>query len=195
MHDPVAGGGAAPPGAAHAELGFVATYLRAVTWLSRVSGVVAAGLIALAVLVICEMVVERYILGHTTIWQIDVVTYSVVGATFIGSAYVLMTRGHVNVDVLPLHLSARPRYRMALVTIVAALAFCVVLFVMSVLYWHEAWAGNWRSDTVWRARLWIPYASMPIGLGLLVLEYISELIRLVTGRTPPYGIDPQRELR
>jgi TRAP-type C4-dicarboxylate transport system permease small subunit len=132
MHDPVAGGGAAPPGAAHAELGFVATYLRAVTWLSRVSGVVAAGLIALAVLVICEMVVERYILGHTTIWQIDVVTYSVVGATFIGSAYVLMTRGHVNVDVLPLHLSARPRYRMALVTIVAGLAFCVVLFVMSV---------------------------------------------------------------
>jgi TRAP-type C4-dicarboxylate transport system permease small subunit len=195
MHDPVAGGGAAPPGAAHAELGFVATYLRAVTWLSRVSGVVAAGLIALAVLVICEMVVERYILGHTTIWQIDVVTYSVVGATFIGSAYVLMTRGHVNVDVLPLHLSARPRYRMALVTIVAGLAFCVVLFVMSVLYWHEAWAGNWRSDTVWRARLWIPYASMPIGLGLLVLEYIAELIRLVTGRTPPYGIDPQRELR
>jgi TRAP-type C4-dicarboxylate transport system permease small subunit len=195
MHDPVAGGLPAPPGAAHAEHGFVATYLRVVTWLSRVSGVIAAGLIALAVLAICEMVVERYILGHTTIWQIDVVTYSVVGATFIGSAYVLMTRGHVNVDVLPLYLAAQPRYRMALVTIVAGLAFCVVLCVLSALYWHEAWAGNWRSDTVWRARLWIPYASMPIGLGLLVLEYVAELIRLVTHRTAPYGIDPQRLLR
>jgi TRAP-type C4-dicarboxylate transport system permease small subunit len=84
---------------------------------------------------------------------------------------------------------------MALVTTVVGLAFCIVLFVLSVLYWHEAWAGNWRSDTVWRARLWIPYASMPIGLGLLVLEYVAELIRLVTGRTPPYGIDPQRLMK
>lgn len=195
MQGPLAGERVAPPAAAPAQRGFVATYLRVVTLLSQVSGVIAAGLIALAVLVICEMVVERYILGHTTIWQIDVVTYSIVGATFIGSAYVLMTRGHVNVDVLPLHLSTRPRYRMALATTVAGLAFCVVLFVLSALYWREAWAGNWRSDTVWRARLWIPYASMPIGLGLLVLEYIAELIRLVTGRAPPYGIDPERALR
>jgi TRAP-type C4-dicarboxylate transport system permease small subunit len=195
MQAPVAGERGASPVAAHAQRGFVAAYLRVVTWLSRVSGVVAAALIALAVLVICEMVVERYILDHTTIWQIDVVTFSIVGATFIGSAYVLMTRGHVNVDVLPLHLAARARYRMALVTIVIGLAFCVVLFALSAFYWHEAWSANWRSDTVWRVRLWIPYAAMPVGLGLLVLEYVAELIRLVTGRTPPYGIDPERAMR
>jgi len=29
---------------------------------------------------------------------------------------------------------------------------------------------------------------MPIGLGLLVLQYIAELICLVTGRSPPFGI-------
>ena len=84
-------------------------YIRAVAFLSRVAGVAAAFLIGFAVLVICDMVVERYILNLTTIWQIDVVTYCIVGATFIGSAYVLMTRGHVNVDVLPLHLGAARR--------------------------------------------------------------------------------------
>jgi TRAP-type C4-dicarboxylate transport system permease small subunit len=70
-----------------------------------------------------------------------------------------------------------------------------VLFALSAFYWHEAWSANWRSDTVWRVRLWIPYAAMPVGLGLLVLEYVAELIRLVTGRTPPYGIDPERAMR
>ena len=80
------------------------TYIRAVSFLSRVAGVTAALLIALAVLVICDIVVERFILGLTTIWQIDVVTYCIVGATFVGSAYVLMTRGHVNVEILPLYL-------------------------------------------------------------------------------------------
>jgi hypothetical protein len=29
---------------------------------------------------------------------------------------------------------------------------------------------------------------MPIGLGLLILQYVAELICLLTGRTPPFGI-------
>jgi TRAP-type C4-dicarboxylate transport system permease small subunit len=172
--------------------GAVEGYLRAVRALSRASGVVAAGLIAFGVLVICDMVIERYVLGRDTVWQIDVVTYCTVAATFIGSAYVLMTRGHVNVDVLPLHVGPRVRFWLALFTSLLALAFCVVLLVLGTLYWHEAWASNWRSDTVWRARLWIPYAAMPIGLALLVLQYVAELICLVTGRTPPFGIGADR---
>ncbi|HYL87379.1 MAG TPA: TRAP transporter small permease [Burkholderiales bacterium] len=159
---------------------------------SRVAGAIAAGLIALGVLVIIDIVIERYLLGRTTIWQIDVVTYSIVSATFIGSAYVLMTRGHVNVDVLPLHLGPVGRYRLALLTTGVALAFCAVLFVLCTAYWYQAWSGNWRSDTVWRARLWIPYSAMPAGLGLLVLQYVVELICLVTRRSPPFGITDER---
>jgi TRAP-type C4-dicarboxylate transport system permease small subunit len=164
-------------------------YIRAVTFMSRAAGVVAALLIGFAVLVICDMVVERYILNLTTVWQIDVVTYSIVAATFVGSAYVLMTRGHVNVDVLPLYLGPRARWWLALFTIIMAFAFVVVLFVLCSAYWYEAWSENWRSETVWRARLWIPYLAMPIGLGLLVLQYGAELICLVTGRSRPFGID------
>jgi TRAP-type C4-dicarboxylate transport system permease small subunit len=165
-------------------------YIRAVTFLSRATGVIAALLIGLAVLVICDMVVERYVLGLTTIWQIDVVTYSVVGATFIGSAYVLMTRGHVNVEILPLHLGPPKRYWLALFTMTLALGFCVVLFVLCTQYWYQAYSEGWKSNTVWRARLWIPLLSMPIGLGLLVLQYIGDLLCVVTGRALPFGIKP-----
>jgi TRAP-type C4-dicarboxylate transport system permease small subunit len=168
------------------------TYIRFVASLSRIAGVFAALLIAFAVLVISDMVVERYILGRTTVWQIDVVTYCIIAATFIGSAYVLMTRGHVNVDVLPLHVGKRARYWLALTTILIALAFCAVLFSLCTVYWYEVWSKNWRSDTVWRARLWIPYLAMPIGLGLLVLQYFAELFSLVSGRVPPFGIGEER---
>lgn len=163
-------------------------YIRAVTFLSRVAGVFAALLIAFAVLVICDIVVERYILNLTTIWQIDVVTYCIVGATFVGSSYVLMTKGHVNVDILPLHVKPRPRFWLALSTMLLAIAFCVIIFVLCTAYWYEAYSNRWLSNTVWRARLWIPYLSMPVGLGLLILQYIAELICLLTGRTPPFGI-------
>src|SRR5512146_3388736 len=113
-------------------------YIRAVAFLSRVAGVVAAFLIFFAVLVICDIVVERYILNLTTIWQIDVVTYSIVAATFVGSAYVLMTRGHVNVDVLPLHLTGRARYWLAFFTILLAFGFVLVLFGLCTAYWYQA---------------------------------------------------------
>jgi TRAP-type C4-dicarboxylate transport system permease small subunit len=168
------------------------TYIRAVGFLSRVAGLIAAIFIGVAVIVICDMVVERYGLNRQSIWQIDVVTYCIIAATFIGSAYVLMTRGHVNVDLLPLHLGERARFWLALCTTLLAMGFCIVLFVLCTAYWYEAWTQNWHSDTVWRAPLWVPFASMPIGLGLLVLQYIAELICLVTGRTPPFGLAEDR---
>lgn len=167
------------------------TFIRAVTFISRVAGVVGALMIAAAVLVICDIVVERYILNWTTIWQIDVVTYCIVAATFISSPYVLMTRGHVNVDVLPLHIGPRGRYWLALITSLTALILILALFVLVTSYWYEAYSERWLSNTVWRARLWIPLLSMPVGLGLLILQYLVDILSLVTGLSHPFGIKPQ----
>src|SRR6185437_2920133 len=89
-------------------------FARGVRALSTLCGFVAAGLVALAVVIVCEMVFVRYVLNRSTIWQTDFITYCITAATFIGSPYVLLTRGHVNVNVLPLHLSPRRRYVLAL---------------------------------------------------------------------------------
>lgn len=167
-------------------------YIRSIKKVSQLCGVIAALLIGLGVLVVCDVVIERYGFNRTTIWQTDFVTYCLIAATFIGSPYVLMTRGHVNVDVLPLHVGPRVRYWLALFTVLFAMSFCIVMVVLSYLYWQQAWTENWHSDTVWRARLWIPYASMPIGLFILTLQYVAELICLVTGREPPFGITEDR---
>ncbi|HEX9322360.1 MAG TPA: TRAP transporter small permease [Xanthobacteraceae bacterium] len=165
-------------------------FIRTITLVSQACGIFAAGLIGAAVLVVCHMVFVRYALNHNTIWQTDFTIYSLIAATFIGSPYVLLTRGHVNVDVLPHYLGERPRYWLALVSAIMALSFCAVMTVLTFQFWHEAWTERWVSDTMWRARLWIPYSSMPIGLGLVSLQYVVELIKLVTGREPPFGIKP-----
>jgi TRAP-type C4-dicarboxylate transport system permease small subunit len=163
-------------------------FVAAVRWLSRISGYFAAGLIALGVIVVCQMVFVRYVLNHTTIWQTDFVTYSLIAATFIGSPYVLMTRGHVNVDVVPLYAGPRFRFWLAIFAAGVTLAFAATLAVLTFLFWKEAWDNRWVSDTMWRARLWIPYASMPIGLTLLVLECMADLAALIAGREVPFGI-------
>jgi TRAP-type C4-dicarboxylate transport system permease small subunit len=163
-------------------------YIAAVRRISQLCGIVAAALIALGVLVVCEMVFVRYVLNQNTIWQTDFVTWSLVAATFVGSPYVLLTRGHVNVDVLPLYLSDRPRWWLALASVLMSLAFCLVLLWLAGRFWLESWEQRWVSDTMWRARLWIPYSSMPIGLFILALQFVADLYCLVTGREPPFGI-------
>lgn len=168
-------------------------YVRAVTLLSQACGVFSAGMIAAAVVIVCQMVVVRYVLNENTIWQTDFVTFSLVAATFIGCPYLLLSRGHVNVDVLPLYLGDRGRYRLALASSLMSLAFAVVMTVLTFNFWNEAWTERWASESMWRVRLWIPYSSMPIGLGILALQYVADIYNLVTGRTPPFGMAPKEE--
>lgn len=162
-------------------------FVRTVRGLSLFCGIAAAGLIASAVVIVCQMVFIRYVLNENTIWQTDFVTYSLVGATFIGAPYVLMTKGHVNVDVLPMMVGERTRFWLAIVAAVVSLVFALVMTALTFQFWREAWENNWVSDSMWRARLWIPYGSMPIGLGVLTLQYIVDLLELVTGRARPFG--------
>ncbi|HYT86208.1 MAG TPA: TRAP transporter small permease [Burkholderiales bacterium] len=168
-------------------------FVRAVRLISQLCGFVAAGLIAAGVLVVCHMVFVRYVLNHNTIWQTDFTTYCLIAATFIGSPYVLMTRGHVNVDVLPHYMGGRARWWLALFSGILTLAFSIALAALTFHFWQEAWNNKWVSDTMWRARLWIPYSSMPIGLGLLALQSIADLIGLISGREPPFGIIAERK--
>src|SRR3954468_14742612 len=100
-------------------------FIRAVTRISQLCGIIAAGLIAAGVLVVCHMVFVRYVLNHNTIWQTDFTTYCLIAATFVGSPYVLMTRGHVNVDILPHYSSPRVRYWLAVGASATTLLFAV----------------------------------------------------------------------
>lgn len=177
---------APPPGAATSSA--LARVTRGVRALSRISGVVAAGLIVAAVVVVCQMVFVRYVLGQSTVWQTDFTTYCLIAATFVGSPYVLLTRGHVNVDVLPQYLGPTARYRLALFAQAVTIAFAVTLAVLAFLFFREAFDNRWLSDTMWRARLWIPYSSMPIGLGLLALQAIVDFANLAAGHDAPFGM-------
>jgi TRAP-type C4-dicarboxylate transport system permease small subunit len=170
----------------------VEAFVRGVRFLSNICGIVAAALIGAGVFVVCEMVFVRYVLNQDTIWQTDFTTYCLIAATFVGSPYVLMIRGHVNVDVLPHYVGRDKRWWLAVFAALLTLAFCATITVLTYRLWQEAWDKRWVSDTMWRARLWIPYASMPIGLGILTLQCLADLGNLLTGKEPPFGIRVER---
>lgn len=167
------------------------SFVRLVAGLSRATGVIAAALIAVSVFVVCQMVAARYFFGLPTTWQTEFVIYALIATTLIGSPYVLLHRGHVNMDIVVLYAGPRLRYCLAVLAGAISLVFCGVLFVYGVLFWHEAWAGDWHSDTVTRTPLWIPYLALPLGMGLLTLQLVADLLCLLTGRVLPFGLPPR----
>jgi TRAP-type C4-dicarboxylate transport system permease small subunit len=167
--------------------GAVDRFIGAVAWLSRLGGIAAAALLLAAVLVICQMVFVRYVLQGSAIWQHEFATFALIGATFIGAPYVLLTHGHVNVDLLPIYLGPRGRMALALLAALISLTFCVVVGAYGFAFWYQSWVEDWHAQTVWRPPLWIPYAAVPLGMGLMALQYVAQILAVVTGREAPFG--------
>jgi TRAP-type C4-dicarboxylate transport system permease small subunit len=62
-------------------------------------------------------------------------------------------------------------------------------------WWHEAWTSGATTPSIWRARLWIPYLAVPVGLGLLCLQLLADLWLVLTpDRTHPFGLLPDERL-
>ena len=161
---------------------------------SRVFGVAAAGLILLSVGVVCQMVFVRAVLGQSSIRQTEFVTFALVAATFLGAPYILLTRGHVAVDVLPLMLAQPARRALFLLGHAVTFVFCAFFLYAAIPWWVESWQTGQTTPSIWRARVWIPYLSVPVGLALLCLELVADAYLVATRRADPFGIAPDATL-
>lgn len=154
-------------------------YIQIISALSRACGVFAILLVGSAALVVTQMVIIRYVLNGSTVWQTEYVIYALVAATFLGSPFVLLEKGHVNVDLLPNAMPQPVRLVMNIVSGLFGLAFCAMLAWSGWEYFHEAWSYNWTTDTVWAIPLWMPLLPLPLGIGILCLQYIAEIAKLL----------------
>lgn len=163
-------------------------WIAATRAVSRALGVVAAGLILLSICVICQMVFVRAVLGQSSIWQTEFVTFAIIASTFLGAPYILITRGHVAVDIVPLMIGQRARRGLHLVGTLIALTFCGFFLWSAVPWWYEAFESGQTTPSIWQPRVWIPYATVPIGLAVLCLELIAEIYLVASGRELPFGL-------
>lgn len=151
-------------------------FAHAVSWLSRLCGVLAMILLAAATVVVTQMVVIRYLLNSSTIWQTEFVIYSATAATMLGAPYVALLRGHVGVDVLTDRLGPRGRAICRVLAALASLLFIGVVFWSGAMFLRDAVEGRWSTDTVWKLPLWIAFWPVPVGFGVMALQYVVEIL-------------------
>lgn len=164
-------------------------FLRVVAALSTVAGWCSAAMIVSAVAITCQMIFVRFVLNQSTIWQTEAVIYLAIAATLIGLPYVQKLRGHVNVDLIPLWLSPGARYVLCVITLSLSILMVAILLFYGFEHWSLTFERNWKSDTIWGVRLWIPYLALPVGFGLFLLQLIADLLAVILKIEKPYGIE------
>lgn len=164
-------------------------FLRAVAMMSTLAGWCSSAMLVAAVAITCQMIFVRFVLNGSTVWQTEAVIYLVVASTLVGLPYVQRLRGHVNVDLVPLALAPAARKLLATLTLSVSVMIVAVMLYYAWDFWHFAFERGWKSDTVWGVRLWIPYLSLPVGLGLFLLQLVADLYAMLIGIDKPFGLE------
>ena len=166
----------------------VPVWIAALRTVSRALGVFSAGLILLSIGVICQMVFIRTVLGQSSIWQTEFVTFAIIAATFLGAPYILLTKGHVAVDIVPLMVRQPARKALHFGGMLIALIFCGFFLWGAVPWWYETFESGQTTPSIWQPRVWIAYSTVPIGLAVLCLELIAEIYLVAVDRQMPFGL-------
>ena len=153
-------------------------YLQLCDYIGKAWGAFALLALLLSILVIVELVFERYFFQRAITWQTELVTMLLVASTFIGSVYVLSEKAHVSMEWIYDFLSKKNIIRLKIFTSSISLLFFLILFYFGFLMFEEAFTKNYSTGTVWDPPLWIPYSSMMLGALLMILQYIAEIIKL-----------------
>lgn len=154
-------------------------------YVTTVTAVLAVIMLFLACLVVTEMVYIRYFIGGSTIWETEFVVFSIVASTLLGSPYVLLTNGHVNVDLLPNALGEK-KWMLEIFSTLISLIFVLILAYSSWEYFLETYIENWHSESAWAPPLWIPLLSLVVGVSGLTIQLLLNIFSLIRFQKPIY---------
>jgi TRAP-type C4-dicarboxylate transport system permease small subunit len=163
--------------------------LRYIDRLSELAGYASAVLILVSMLTICYGVLLRYVFGASTVWQLELSTYFLMFAAFVGGAYGLKHGDHVNLSLIVNRLPEKSRLYVQLVASVLGFVFVVIVAAIAYVLWWETTQVGRTSGTAWNVPLTYPYLIVPLGMTLIALQYLVIVVRILqrikTGYHPP----------
>ncbi len=182
------GGPRPPSGAGAVHRGFVA---RPLARLSRVLAAVAGTLLAFLALLISLDIASRQMAGFSMPWSLDVAEYLLYLITFLAAPWVLVSGGHITVDLVAARLAppARRRADRSANAIGAAASLLLFWFACRV-WWRSFTDGTLVYETFVFPEWWLFSAAPPVFL-LLAAIFLHRVVR-PPAAGPAGGLGPGR---
>jgi TRAP-type C4-dicarboxylate transport system permease small subunit len=145
--------------------------------LSELAGYSSAVLILVSMLIVCWGVLLRYVFGASTVWQLELSTYFLMFAAFVGGAYGLKHGDHVNLSLVVDRLPVKAQLYVKLVASVLGFVFIVIVAAIAYFLWWETTQEGRTSGTAWNVPLTYPYFIVPLGMTLIALQYLVIVVQ------------------
>lgn len=149
------------------------------TFFSRINlicAIIAAGLLFGIAAIVCFEVLGRALGAPSRLWVIEVSEYALLFITFLGAPYLLELNRHVVMDLLISGMSRRQRQITQLVNALIGTLVCLVLTYIGVQVVLDQLELGTREVTVMRPHSWWITAAMPIGTGLMAVQFLDALL-------------------
>lgn len=163
--------------------GRLAKVLRA--W-STVENTIVGVLAAASLLIVVYTIFVRLLVPSLTpSWADETTVYVMIWATLIACSGVTAQNRHVRADLLTSALSAQRQTTLEVLSYVCGAAFTAVLAWYGYLITKDAWEFGDLSTTTLRFPMWIYYACLPVGAGLMTIRYLVLIGLAASGSRPP----------
>ena len=148
-------------------------------------------------------VVARYAFNSNILWALELTVFLFAWLVLMGSSYAVKKHIHIGVDVVINMVSPQTRKIMALLAVASCLAFSIMLLIGSWNYWYpfiteRAWLETEdipmpeifmfladvfnEGEAYEKIPRFIPYAALPLGLGLITFRFLQIGWQVITGK-------------
>lgn len=135
-------------------------------------------LLLLLIFYTCYEVLTRRIFGAPTIWTLEMSTYFFAAICMLALGYTQKDKGHVNVDILFVHLSPKVQAVCNIITFLLFLGiFSFILMLYGSFFAYDSIKINERSPSAFYALVWPAKLTIPIGAFLLFIQALSDFLK------------------
>jgi len=138
---------------------------------------IAQWILFLMELIIVYDVFARYFFDSPTIWACEISEYMLVFIAFAGAAEIQRRKQHIKMDFFYNRFSQRIRNFLDLIFGIIMGIFSALLFWNSLKMTLTAAHYDARSNSLLAVPLFIPYAIVPVGMGMLMLQSLLDIIK------------------
>jgi len=174
---------------------FLIIYEKILQVLTKLVGVIAGVLVLYCAFSIVWEVIARGLLNSPTEWVMEISTYCVLIAGFLGMGVAYAGKKHIHVDIFVSKMSPKT---LTYVEVLTSLIGIFYSFIFMIYSWDMAMLSlemNNCAPTTLGTPLWIPQLSMPIGFAVLCLQIIRTLLEnIIKIKNNDFTRDFQKEV-
>ncbi|WP_342536359.1 TRAP transporter small permease [Sporosarcina sp. FSL K6-3508] len=145
------------------------------SWVETLEKFMAMILIAAMTIIIAVAVLFRYFLNAPIFWASEASIFIMAWVTFLGGSLGLKYRSQASVTFLVDRFSEKGRRYLEMVSYIIILVFIGILLYLS---YQWLFSVTHQTSSSMRIPMWIPYASVPVGLSFAFIHLLTHLVNL-----------------